>query len=62
MRTEPKKKDMSTALQRESCCCTPKSKIKKKKKKSYNIVSHLYTNMKYKLQKEHANSIPLRPW
>lgn len=32
MRKEPKKKDMSTALQRESCCCTPKSKIKKKKK------------------------------
>ena len=61
MRKEPKKKDMSTALQTESCCCTPKSKIKKKKK-SYNIVSHLYTNMKYKLQKEHANSIPLRPW
>ena len=34
----------------------------KQTNKPCNIVSHLYTNTKYKLHKENADSIPLGPW
>ena len=40
----------------ESCCCPPKTKTDR----PYNIVSHLHTNTKYKLQRVNVNSIPLR--
>ena len=32
----------------------------KKTNTLYNIVSHIYTNTKYKLQKENADAIPFR--
>ena len=40
---------------RESRCCPPETN-----NTLYNIVSHIYTSTKYKLQKENADAIPFR--
>ena len=36
--------------------------LKAKTNISYNIVSHLHTNTRYKLQRMNVSSIPLKPW